>query len=352
MRWLAALLLVPLSIGLSVAILEAGFRTTHYLFRGPDSLPTVSDPELGWVHNTTRKPVRRENACGEEVVTLPATHPYIIKYPRDAGGIRLLVLGDSTTHGHEVSTGAAFHDIIEHEGHGRYSVWAAGVGGYGNLQEYLVLRKLYDEIRPDVVIWQLDSNDMADNVYELDHASLSSSMKPRPYLDPVSETITVRNPALLLFDLSQGARYLYSGLAGLEIQYEWNITQTVERWLNPPADRTSELERQGLEVLNYVVREARRRYPETRFIGLSLSESEDGSFAEIFERHGAEYWRNFTARVRASSTRPTQCLPWDRHWNHEGNRLAGRLIVESLALSNGNAEQTSSLHRIAVGREP
>lgn len=56
-RWLAALLLVPISIGLSFAILEAGFRTTRYLIRGPDSMPTVSDPELGWVHNTKRKPV-------------------------------------------------------------------------------------------------------------------------------------------------------------------------------------------------------------------------------------------------------------------------------------------------------
>lgn len=80
---------------------------------------------------------------------------------------------------------------------------------------------------------------------------------------------------------------------------------------------------------------------ETETGGFSLSESDDAAYAELFERHGAEYWRNFTTRVRAGSSRPTQCLPWDRHWNHEGNRIAGKIIAEQLRAKPITAKQDS-----------
>jgi hypothetical protein len=310
--------------------LEVCFRGVRYLVRGPNSFLTTSDPELGWVHNTKRRPVRRTNSCGEEVLTFPAPDPFIIKYPQRLGSKRLLVLGDSNTHGHEVSTGTTFYDVLETMGQGQYAVWAAGVSGYGNLQEYLLLQKIYDEIKPEIVIWQLDSNDISDNVYELDYTSFFSSMKPRPYLDPVSEMVTIRNPTLLVFDISHGARFVFSRMVGLDIQYNLGLVKAVERWLGPPPERRQELEKKGLQVLDYVVREARHRYPGTRFIGLSQSQSDDGPFAEIFARHGAEYWPNFTKAIRTSSSLPMQCLPWDRHWNHQGNRVAGKLIAERL----------------------
>lgn len=119
-------------------------------------------------------------------------------------------------------------------------------------------------------------------------------------------------------------------MAVLDIQYQLGVLAAIEHWLSPPPEERRHYERQGLAVLDHVVKAARRRYPGPRVIGLSLSESEDTPFADIFARHGAEYWPNFTALVRDGSSRPTQCFPWDRHWNHEGNRVAGRLIFDRL----------------------
>lgn len=325
-------MLVPLSLALVLAALEAAFRTARYVVRGPNSMLTVAHQELGWVHNTQRMVVQRTNNCGEDVLTLPASSPYIIKYPRWSGGKRLLFLGDSTTHAYEVSTGSAFYDVVETLGNGRYSVWAAGVAGYGSLQEYLLLLRIYDVIRPEIVIWQLDSNDIADNVFELDHASLSSSMKRRPYLDPSSGQLIYRNPAPLIFRVSQAARFLFSRVVGLDMSYEWGIVKTVENWLSPLPEQRRAYEKQGLEVLDYLLGRVRHRYPETRFIGFALmaNQKDDTAYAATFHRHGATYWPDFTKRVTEITREPTDCRPWDRHWNHKGNRIAGELITESL----------------------
>ncbi|HEU4504299.1 MAG TPA: hypothetical protein VFR79_05675 [Nitrospira sp.] len=60
-------------------------------------------------------------------------------------------MGDSTTHVHEASTGAAYYDTVARLGNGQYAVWAAGMVGYGNFQEYLMLLKIYEEVRPESI---------------------------------------------------------------------------------------------------------------------------------------------------------------------------------------------------------
>lgn len=182
-----------------------------------------------------------------------------------------MFLGDSTTHVHEASTGAAYYDTVARLGNGQYAVWAAGMVGYGNFQEYLMLLKIYEEVRPE-------------------------------------------------------------SIACLDIRYELGLFHTIEGWLSPTEEERQGLERQGLDVLDRVVGETRRRYPEIRLIGLAVmvDSADDSAYEAIFRRHGAEYWADFTAQVRRTTSEPTDCRPWDRHWNHKGNHTAGSLIAEAL----------------------
>lgn len=310
-------------------LLEGAVRLSRYVVRGPNSTLTVDDPELGWVHNLKRPKVTRTNSCGEEVVTLTPPNPYIIRYPHTTSGTHVLFLGDSSTHAHEVSTGAAFYDVFEAGGQGQYAVWAAGAGGYGSLQEYLVLQKIYDEVRPNIVIWQLDSNDVGNNVFELDSTSIFNNVKPRPYLNPGSGTIEMRDPGLFLFKISDGARVALPRLIALDVKYKLGFIGAAERWLGSEAENRPMLILRGLRVLDTVLGKAVRSYPQTRFIGFSISGADDQEYADVFTKHGAGFWPNFSARVRAHS-KQTDCLPWDGHWNHEGNRIAGKLIAELL----------------------
>lgn len=248
-----------MSLLVALTLLEVGFRGIRYVVRGPSSRPTVHDAELGWVHNVKRPVVTRKNSCGQDVVTQPAPSPHLVRRPLDGSGTRLLFLGDSSTHAHEVSTGAAYYDVVDAIGHGRYAVWAAGAGGYGNLQEYLLLEKIYEEIQPEVVIWQLDANDVNDNVYRLDSAVLNNNAQPRPYLDPVSGDIEFRNPALRLLRISQGARFVLSRLMVLDEKYALDLREHVESWLGPAAQEVPRLTRRGLQVLDAVLTKAMQR---------------------------------------------------------------------------------------------
>lgn len=314
----------------TMVVLEGAFRAMRYIVRGANSLATLDDAELGWVHNSERPRVVRVNSCGEEVITLPAPSPYLIRIPRQQDGRHILFLGDSSTHAHEVSTGSAYYDMVGAIGQGKYSIWAAGAGGYGNLQEYLVLTKIYDEVHPEIVVWQLDSNDIVNNVYRLDSGAILNNVKPRPYLDPDSGAIELRDPGQLLFKISQGARYLLPQLVGADIRLKLGLIPMMERWIGPAAEDRPALMQQGLRVLEQVLAQAIERYPQTQFVGFSISSGDDAEYAKIFTRHHAGYWPNFSARVRASGER-TDCLPWDGHWNHVGNRVAGHLIADLLA---------------------
>ena len=326
----AALSVALFSVLVLLTVLEGGFRFTRYLVRGPSFDSMVDDAELGWVHNIRRPTVTRANSCGERVVTLPPPNPYILRYPRSADGTRVLFLGDSSTHAHEVSTGAAYYDVVEAMGRGRYSVWAAGAGGYGSLQEYLLLEKIYDEVRPEIVVWQLDSNDVANNVYRLDRDTILNNVQPRPYLDPASGAIELRAPGLFVLRISLGARFVLSRVVALDRTYNLGMIDTMNRWLGPPPNERPALIRQGLQVLDHVVSEAVRRHPQTRYAGFAADSLEDQGYAGIFSRNGSVYWPNFSDRVRAGAGR-TDCAPWDSHWNHIGNRVAGQLLVDLLS---------------------
>ena len=50
-------------------------------------------------------------------------------------------------------------------------VFAYGAGGYGTLQEYLILDEVIDEIQPTTMFWQFCNNDFTDNDHALEVAS-------------------------------------------------------------------------------------------------------------------------------------------------------------------------------------
>ena len=49
-------------------------------------------------------------------------------------------------------------------------VFAYGAGGYGTLQEYLILDEVVDHIRPTMLLWQFCSNDFINNDHALEVA--------------------------------------------------------------------------------------------------------------------------------------------------------------------------------------
>lgn len=130
------------------------------------------------------------------------------------------------------------------------------------------------------VVWQLTSNDVADNVYNLDKSSFLNMQRQK-----------------------------------------W-----ADARISPNRSEMPKLESQGLGVLQKVLRRAKAELPAVRFIGLSVDERYEVAYRGIFEREGAEYIAGFAAAMKQRHRR-IDCAPLDAHWNHDGNEVAARLLA-------------------------
>lgn len=221
---------VCITFTLFLLTLEGLFRLALFLKSGPEiqRVPIVYDETYGWVLNTQMKEIHRLNRCGEPVITKPPPHPLIIKFPKYNYPKKILFVGDSITHAHEVSTGKAYYDVFEELVKDQYSVFAAGVGGYGNLQEYLIIKNLHSEIKPDIIFWQLSGNDAINNVFELERSQLNNNnQRPRPYLDIETNEIKMRDPSFWLLEHSRGFKYFYSQLFVVDWHYKLGIQDRI-----------------------------------------------------------------------------------------------------------------------------
>jgi lysophospholipase L1-like esterase len=94
---------------------------------------------------------------------------------------KILFVGDSFTEGMGIPQSKMYFAKVAEQVPAQ--VFAYGGRGYGTLQEYLVLKKLIDSVKPDQIVLQLCSNDFINNSYELERGTkLQRSPFSRPYL--------------------------------------------------------------------------------------------------------------------------------------------------------------------------
>ena len=317
---------------LAILALEFGFRFVRDLAKGSPWIAraeNVDDSELGWALNPDKQSTTKTNACGEIVVRGPPASRYLNKVPRFKDGLPVLFVGDSFTQGTEVSNGALYYDVFEKNAGGRYAVSAAGVGGFSTAQEYVLLNKVFDLMKPRIVFWQMSDNDVAENVYI--GTDISTVQEPRTYYDPQHDLFTLRNPAVWILQHSDAAKYLYGELLKVDRSHPFGM-QTAITWLTSAGASTpvEQVERRGLEVAGTLIKKAINAHPNIRFIGFSGGLQYDGDYKRLFEQHGGLYVAALATRMRTVSPARLDCGPIDFHWNHEGNRIAGELLLQYL----------------------
>lgn len=143
------------------------------------------DAKLGW------KP--KENYDFEGVMKDFKGQEYPLKLTTTANGFRqfatlskdtlpsILFIGDSYVQSVEVSDDKTFYALLEDQLPAK--IYAFGMAGYGNLQEYMILDEYLDKIQPDITVVQLCANDFIDNYPPLELASNYKVGLRRPYLE-------------------------------------------------------------------------------------------------------------------------------------------------------------------------
>ena len=160
--------------------------------------PYMYDSELGWTlkkefkHTYKEKDLYNNQYSSFYSTNSFGARPFIQKgYSNKINhSFRILVVGDSFTMDPYVGNDEMWYSILANKisknTEQNVQVLAFGGGGYGSLQQLLVLqryKKYIDNFSPNIFILQFCSNDFANNSFSIEKASFAlSQYMRRPYL--------------------------------------------------------------------------------------------------------------------------------------------------------------------------
>ncbi len=330
---------------------RARLRTWHYFqwhvsfFDGqPRNVGNLSaitlDDKLGWraTPNYRFSGKKRSNDKSE----------YDVEISQDANGFRMfgdltsparrvLVIGDSFTQAVQVSDDKTYYAPLKAL---NINVFAYGAGGYGSLQEFMILDKYFDEIKPDLIIWQYSTNDIVNNSPELETAStINNNDMVRPYLvDGKVRYILPRSHAttLRLFALRY-SRLLYIILNRIDRLRTMLPLHTVEMESAPGKIAHPQFLK-ALATTDEIIGMVRRRAGKVPIVGFIVGADPVVAGPEYIEGlqkvslNHEVMLADLEGPVLEADRRGTVVIAEDKaHWNEMGHHIAGLALTKYLS---------------------
>lgn len=324
------LLTVALSVGL-VLLLGEGLVRLNYVFKNRKTPPPIEEyGPTGWRSRPNVDTTYRTKVYGEAHYTTDE-RGFRSFGDLEAEGRRILAIGDSFTQGKQISDGLPYYDILG-AALPNVEVFAYGVGGSGTLQQLMALEAYFDELEPDLVLWQFSFNDLTNNDYLLESTSLENNYHMRrPYME--AGEVVFRHPDGAMafwttrFYLARRFKILLDGVIK-------RSRGTIEQELHlehPDLLRTLEttrsLFRRGVELVDPV--------PVVAFQGSPLDRFgyEEAAFEAVCQVEGLHCVLDLTAALRETRDSGVRIDGGtaDGHWNVAGHALAARHIESFLA---------------------
>ncbi len=198
MRRFAPLLLLLGALVGTLALLELGYRALHgWRAVHPPYDTAQRDSTLGWAMKpgyTYEGPMWDADGTERLIRIRYDAHGFKMFGDTTSDRPRILVVGDSYTASIEVSNEDSYFHILADSLDAE--VFAIGHAGYGTLQEWLLIERWLPRIRPQLIIWQVCSNDFIDNHAPLERLASYKVSQPRPYLQ-ADGTISWEDPRTL-----------------------------------------------------------------------------------------------------------------------------------------------------------
>ena len=246
---------------------------------------------------------------------------------------KMLVIGDSFTHATSVSDDRTYHALLSSLLN--VEVFAYGAGGYGTLQELLILDRHFDAIRPDMILWQYCVNDFINNDNELERLSrLNNNGWVRPYwregtiqlLSPKDSSIQVRDW------INRHSRFLYFIITRLDRLQAISTRDTVEVDIEAEGLHHSGFSR-SVRTTDDLMGRVRTRVGTRPIMAFNCGQSEpyNQAFRDISTHHGITYWDDVAPTIQAAADRGEDVYAADGgHWNERGHELAARVLADHL----------------------
>jgi lysophospholipase L1-like esterase len=242
---------------------------------------------------------------------------------------RVLVVGDSMTNGLGVADADLYSAVVAKLLDAE--VFTYGGAGYGTLQEYMVVDRYLDEVRPDLVVLQVSYNDQINNSFELERASwLNNNLAIRPYLE--GDRIEYRFPSRLgllamrsrlrlACWLAMDAHRVAAMLArkGYLHSVEEHATENGPPFLR--ANQTTEA----------IVVKLKARVGSIPLVAFSADAGADAYWRLLLARQGVPLYEGVPAEIERAERQLGSVRPDGVHWNTQGHHVVGATLARWLA---------------------
>ncbi len=247
---------------------------------------------------------------------------------------KVLFLGDSFTASIEASNDKTFYNILA-DSLG-FEAFAYGHAGYSTLQEYMILDKWVDKIKPDLVVWETCSNDFIDNYAQLEIACGYKVGLRRPYLDR-DGSIFYRRPLNLWQRLKEPIwffRWLNDRWDGLK-KNATKQEKLLGEYYIAMENRKYKPYDEAVKRTEKIVAMIRKRLPEkTKLIAFSADfyEPQMSEMKRIFEANGATFLEDPVRLLEATQLEQKIALKSvdNCHWNEKGQAVIAKALMPHL----------------------
>ncbi|MBF0483619.1 MAG: SGNH/GDSL hydrolase family protein [Candidatus Omnitrophica bacterium] len=250
---------------------------------------------------------------------------------------RIMVLGDSFTQGNGVPEEFMYYQPLARAFNAELFVY--GAYGFGTLQEYLVLDKYIDEVKPDLILLQFCYNDFINNSWVLEENSFqNNNLMIRPYL--IDGKIEYRYPRLFgryRLELSKWSRIVYLAFAFYDrvmfkAAYEGKIKTSED-----------EIEDKGLaykpfadskDITLEILKRLKTRAGQVPVIAMPviLKQPYLEQSIDVFAKAGIPFMTSPAFALQDLANRGVSVFFKDNvHWNEKGNEVAGLIILQEVA---------------------
>ncbi|HXT68966.1 MAG TPA: SGNH/GDSL hydrolase family protein [Vicinamibacterales bacterium] len=240
---------------------------------------------------------------------------------------KVLVVGDSFTEGEHLSTGETYYELLAAM-RPDLELFAIGGGGYGTLQEFMLVDEFVDGIKPWLVIVQMHPNDLINNSHALESRSTTDNNQlTRPYWENGRVVPKFpENPGWgPLYNLARHSYLLRLVNVNLTFLRAKSVG-SIEQFARPDDPDVLQAVATTVELLQMI--QKRAGVPVAVFSARPDKAFSFWSVSDVCRRAGVEFIPGVGEAVEAAHAAGEKVtgLPLDAHWNRRGNEIAAGVI--------------------------
>ncbi len=246
---------------------------------------------------------------------------------------KVLFIGDSYTACAQTSDDKTFYKILGDSL--PIEVFAYGAAGFGNTQEYLIAEHYLPQIKPDLIVWEMCSNDFIDNYWELEKTAAYHVRMPRPYTmedGSITHQLAIEWPRTV----KPYSHFLYFVIK--------RVGQLFGTFDKPPAHPSEqyigeknlayEPYARSVRMTNAVYKKMKALIgPNTKLLVFDADsfEPQYSQFAQLSTENGFPFAAGLDAFVRQAEA-AGECTRSDDgyHWNDRGNQLVAAFLKKEI----------------------